>query len=139
MNDLAYKVFLETIEARGRALLRVPLDIDDTSLTPPVQILDHCQILREVVSVYEASLFDDAFSPTNTMASIPENDPFQHVLDVMIDPAVEMCAAAAEEKHRMRSGWDKNVFVLNCLSYLQVSSLSWVFEGIVLKLGNRLL
>jgi hypothetical protein len=38
----------------------------------------------------------------------------------MVDPAVTMCAAAAEEKARLRPRWDRAVFVVNCLDYLEV-------------------
>lgn len=46
---------------------------------------------------------------------------FQKALDAAIDPALEMCVSAAEEKKRARPAWDASVFVLNCLTYMQVS------------------
>lgn len=64
--------------------------------------------------VYESSLLGDE-KPAERDAG------FKRILDVMVDPAVEMCSAASEEKQRMRARWDKHVFVLNCLTYLQVS------------------
>lgn len=63
--------------------------------------------------VYESSLGDE--KPTERDAG------FKNILDVMVDPAVEMCSAASEEKQRLRARWDKHVFVLNCLTYLQVN------------------
>lgn len=39
----------------------------------------------------------------------------------MLDPAIEMCISAAEEKHRVKNAWDRQLFVLNCLSYFQVT------------------
>ncbi len=52
---------------------------------------------------------------------------FEHVLDIMVDPAIEMCTNAAEAKARAVSRWDMSVFVLNCLSYLLVSRLHLCF------------
>jgi conserved oligomeric Golgi complex subunit 6 len=65
------------------------------------------------MTVYESSLSGEE--------TLEERDSgFRRILDVMVDPAVEICGAAAEEKKRLRYGWDKEVFVLNCLTYLQV-------------------
>ncbi|KAG2052769.1 oligomeric complex COG6 [Suillus hirtellus] len=111
ITDVSYKVFFDAIEAHGRALLRIPLDSDDPSLTPPLPILEHAQLLREIMQVYDSSLLDDTTAePGQT---------FNRILDVMLDPAMEMCAAAAEEKARYRPQWDRAVFVLNCWCYLQ--------------------
>jgi hypothetical protein len=43
------------------------------------------------------------------------------LLGKAIDPAVEMCERMAE----MRGGdtWDRDVFLINCLGYLQVSAM----------------
>lgn len=48
---------------------------------------------------------------------------FQKILDIMIDPAIEMCTSTSDEKQRVRPRWDRPVYVLNCLSYLQVCFL----------------
>ena len=70
---MAYKLFYESIETQGNALSRITLvcsysslvllyfligskqDQDDRSVKPPLAILDHAQILREVMSVYQSS------------------------------------------------------------------------------------
>ncbi len=44
------------------------------------------------------------------------------ILDRMVDPAIELCVLAAEEKHRVRPSWDREVFVINAMTYLQVSA-----------------
>ena len=44
---------------------------------------------------------------------------FRDILDKMVDPAMEMCLTGAEEKKRQRPAWDKAIFVLNTLAYLQ--------------------
>ena len=67
------------------------------------------------MQVYDSSLLNEG-SPDPSEASTG----FRRILDVMVDPAVIMCAAAAEEKARLRPRWDRAVFVLNCLGYLEV-------------------
>ncbi|KAJ7462784.1 oligomeric complex COG6 [Mycena galericulata] len=112
ITEVAYKVFYDAIETQGRALLRATLDLDDPSLTPPLAILDHAQILREVMNVYESSLLGDEDEAEQTAG-------FQRILDITVDPAIEMCINNSEEKKRLRPRWDRDVYVLNCLSYLQ--------------------
>lgn len=89
-------------------------------MSPPLAILDHAQVLREIMVVYESSLpdepeggDDDDDEGSTTHAS------FREILDKMVDPAIDMCLAASEEKKRLRPGWDASVFVLNSLSWLQ--------------------
>ena len=99
-------------------------DLDDPSLTPPLAILDHAQILREIMSVYASSHLGDEDESESAAG-------FQRILDIMVDPAIEMCTSASEKKERVRPRWDRAIFVLNCLSYLQVciSLLSIVDAG----------
>ena len=66
------------------------------------------------MAVYESSLVGDE-KPDERDAGV------KRILDVMVDPAVEMCSAASEEKQRLRPRWDQHVFVLNCLTHLQAS------------------
>lgn len=58
-----------------------------------------------------------------------QNEGFRSIVDAMLDPAVEMCLTVSEEKQKVRPRWDKQVFVLNCLSYLKVCS---IFRMVVL-------
>ena len=67
------------------------------------------------MQVYDSSLLGEG-SSDHSEASLG----FRRILDIMVDPAVTMCAAAAEEKARLRPRWDRSVFVLNCLGYLEV-------------------
>ncbi|KAJ7814128.1 oligomeric complex COG6 [Mycena olivaceomarginata] len=108
ITDVAYKAFYDAIETQGRALLRATLDLDDPSLAPPLVILDHAQILREVMNVYESSLVGDE-DPAEQTAG------FQRILDVGVDPAIEFCTSNSEEKKRLRPRWDREVYVLNSL------------------------
>lgn len=144
ITQASYKVFFNTIEAQGRAILRIPLDLDDPSLAPPNFVMDHAQVLREIMLVYDSSLLDEGTDPSPVRGAEEVNDEnggdggddvdtanngnddgpnaakgFSRILDIMIDPAIAMCAAASEEKARIRPQWDSAVFVLNCLCYLK--------------------
>ncbi|KAF5357289.1 hypothetical protein D9758_005832 [Tetrapyrgos nigripes] len=111
LTEMAYKSFYDSIEAQCRGLLRAGLELDDSSVTPPIPILDHAQVLREIMSVYQSSILEDA-STSDQIAG------FRKIADVMVNPAVEMCIISAEEKKKVRHKWDMEVFVLNCLTYL---------------------
>ena len=65
------------------------------------------------MSVYQSSLLGDEDEQERTTG-------FQKVLDVIVDPLVESCIAKAEEKKRARAKWDRAVYVLNCLCFIQV-------------------
>ncbi|KAF8176766.1 oligomeric complex COG6-domain-containing protein [Pholiota molesta] len=112
ITDVAYKVFYDSIETQSHALSRTHFDLEDPSLTPPHAILDHAQILREVMQVYQSSLL-------GTEDEDEINAGFNQVLDIMIDPVVQMCITNSEEKMKARPRWDGQVFILNCLCYLQ--------------------
>lgn len=87
-------------------------DLDEAGVSPPLVILDHAQVLREMMVVYDSSLLGDE-NEEELLAG------FRDILDKMVDPAIEMCLTGAEEKKKQRPTWDKAVFVLNTLSYLQ--------------------
>ena len=76
-------------------------------------MLDHAQILREVMQVYHSSLLGNEDEDQI-------NSGFNQVLDIMVDPVIKLCVENSEEKARVRPRWDGEVFVLNCLCYLQV-------------------
>ncbi|KAI0045369.1 oligomeric complex COG6 [Auriscalpium vulgare] len=124
MTSASYQVFFDAIEAQGRALLRLALDPSDQSLTPPAALLTHAQALRSILALHTAEPSD---------APEGEDAMTARVLDVMVDPAVEMCVTAAEEKEERerRRGrvWDRKVFVLNCLTYLVSVLEAYAFTG----------
>ncbi|KAI0345229.1 oligomeric complex COG6 [Trametopsis cervina] len=130
-TDFAYSVFYEAIGTQGRLMSTMALDAHDPSVTPPLVILDHAQVLREILLVYESSLGDDLLSTDANqtpgkrdaaqVAQAMEDaaDGCRIILDKMVDPAVEMCVVASESKHRLSPTWDREVFVINVLTYLQ--------------------
>ncbi|KAF8267909.1 oligomeric complex COG6-domain-containing protein [Lactarius quietus] len=116
LGTASYAVFFDAIAAQGRALLRVSLDTSDTSLTPPQAFLTHAQDLRSILTLHTAESSDDTASSSTDPGS--EGATIDRALDALVDPAVRMCVRAAEEKHATLPGWDRPVFVLNCLTYL---------------------
>lgn len=102
----------------------------DATLSPPLALRDSAQILRDIISVYDSSLVDAEVPKAGLKAGATSNgdgddthadDSFMTLLGKAIDPAVEMCERMAE----MRGGdmWDRDVFLINCLGYLQVSPI----------------
>ena len=84
------------------------------------------------MQVYDSSLLSEGSSDPSEA-----NTGFQRILDVMVDPAVTMCDAAAEEKARLRPRWDRAVFVLNCLGYLEVRMfVGSIFSRLTLHSGG---
>ena len=115
----SYAVFFDAIAAQGRALLRISLDPTDTSLTPPQQFLTHAQDLRSILSLHTAEAADNNDNnSSDENENENENATIERALDALVDPAVQMCVHAAEEKDAAVEGWDSAVFVLNCLTYL---------------------
>ncbi|KAL1944792.1 hypothetical protein VTO73DRAFT_3222 [Trametes versicolor] len=133
LTELAYSVFSGAIETQGRSLLRVSLDLDDTGVSPPLAILDHAQVLREMMIVYESSLLGNE-DEEELQAG------FRDILDKMVDPALELTLTQADEKKRQRPAWDKAVFVLNTLAYLQSVLEPYAFttekQGVVQGLAD---
>lgn len=94
----------------------------DATLSPPLALRDACQILREIIAVYDTSLVD---------AEERETD-FAKLLDAAVDPAVEMCERMADlRKNTGNTGstWDRDVFLVNCLEYLQHTLESYAFTA----------
>lgn len=63
--------------------------------------------------VYQSSLAEDETIEVQT-------EGFKDILERMVDPAIEMCMTSSEEKQKLKPSWDRSVFVLNTLSYIQV-------------------
>lgn len=114
----SYTVFFDAIAAQGRALLRVSLDTTDTSLDPPQPFLTHAQDLRAILALHTSEADDN--NSDNSNGESEERTTIERALDALVDPAVQMCVHAADEKYAATGagGWDRPVFVLNCLTYL---------------------
>ena len=73
--------------------------------------------------MYEGSLGDEASLRRGDVSASTDDtaaEGCRAILDRMVDPAIEMCVVAAEEKHKARPSWDREVFVINAMTYLQV-------------------
>jgi hypothetical protein len=88
-------------------------------------VLDHGQILREIMVVYQSSLIDGENEEEHAVG-------FQRILDSMVDPVMEMCSNVGTERKAAKQRWDQEVFVLNCLTFLQVRVSERVFSVAVL-------
>jgi hypothetical protein len=110
LYDYADAAFFETLEAQGRSLLRF-LHAPDANLSPPLALRDATQVLREIIAVYDTSLVDAAERETD----------FARLLNTAVDPAVEMCERMADLRKQTTGTWDRDVFLVNCLEYLEVS------------------
>lgn len=72
------------------------------------------------MSVYESSVLGDE-DPEEQRRG------FKQILDTAVDPALEMCRRMADMNNKDTTGWERSVFLINCLDYLQASrSLSEV-------------
>lgn len=81
----------------------------DATLTPPLALRDATHLLQEIIGVYTSSLVD----------AQDRADDFETVLDKSLSPALEMCERMGEM--RTSDAWDRDVFMINCIGYLQVS------------------
>lgn len=104
-------------------LLSQPPDAD---LSPPQALLDSTVTLRSILSVYESSLLDS----DGPEAEREREDEFARILDAAVDPLLEMCRRMADLRvtrgTKTEEGgmeWDKAVFLVNCVSYLEVCQI----------------
>ena len=65
------------------------------------------------MSVYESSVLGDE-DPEEQRRG------FKQILDAAVDPALEMCRRMADMNSKDTTGWERSVFLINCLDYLQV-------------------
>ncbi|ORY21431.1 putative intra-golgi transport-related protein [Naematelia encephala] len=102
--------FFETLDAQGRSLLRF-LHPPDATLTPPLALRDSTQILRELIGVYDTSLVDPEERANDAS--------FKLLCEKAVEPAVEMCEKMADMRKNNGGEWERDIFLINCLSYLQ--------------------
>jgi conserved oligomeric Golgi complex subunit 6 len=68
------------------------------------------------MAVYDSSLLGHE-SPSE------QEEGFKDILDVTVDPALEMCRRMTElDVKKDVTGWDRSIFLINCIVYLQVSN-----------------
>ncbi|WVQ78637.1 hypothetical protein IAT38_000724 [Cryptococcus sp. DSM 104549] len=132
IHDQAYIAFFETLDAQGRSLLRF-LHPPDATLTPPLALRDATLILRELLGVYSTSLVDP---------SERANDKdLEKLLEKSVGPCVEMCERMGEMRRaaggagdgkdgmRGKGEWERDVFMVNCLGYLEHTLEAYDFTG----------
>ena len=95
----------------------------DDDLSPPFALRDASQVLREIMTVYDSSMLElEASSRASDAESIAEREEFNCVIDAAVGPALEMCRRMAELR-KDGTVWEKEIFLVNCTSYLQVCSV----------------
>ncbi|CCA71103.1 hypothetical protein PIIN_05038 [Serendipita indica DSM 11827] len=117
ITETSLNVFFDTVRAHGRSLLRFlhPLEAD---LAPPMALRESCMILREIMQVYDSSLIEDE-TPQQ------RQEGFRDVLDSMVKPMLDMCTTMSNlmkkpaAKGPDMSAWDRAVFMINCLVYIE--------------------
>lgn len=96
----------------------------DATLSPPLALRDSTQILREIIAVYDSSLVDES--------DRVNDEDFAKLLEKAVDPAVEMCERMADMRKGNGGDWERDIFLINCLGYLQVSPQSCLYGGMKL-------
>lgn len=95
----------------------------DDDLSPPFALRDVSQVLREIMTVYDSSMLElEAGSRASDAEGIAEREEFNGVMDAAVGPALEMCRRMAELR-KDSTVWEKEIFLVNCTSYLQVCSV----------------
>jgi hypothetical protein len=79
------------------------------------------------MNVYQSSVLEDdveVAAQDNGGDKSSDHDgvtpPFQKILDLAVDPIMESAIMKSEEKKKLRPRWDARVYVVNCLTYVQV-------------------
>lgn len=72
------------------------------------------------MTVYDSSMLElEAGDQVLDAERITEREEFNRIMDAAVGPALEMCRRMAELK-KDGTMWDKEIFLVNCTSYLQV-------------------
>lgn len=91
----------------------------DPDLLPPLALRDVSQVLREIMIVYDSSLFEGEALVGNNEKDTTGDDGFSHILGAAVEPALEMCRRMGDMK-KDTSAWEKGIFLVNCAVHLQV-------------------
>ena len=62
--------------------------------------------------MYDTSLVDES--------DRANDEDFAKLLEKAVDPAVEMCERMADMRKGNGGDWERDIFLINCLGYLQV-------------------
>ncbi|KAF8340617.1 oligomeric complex COG6-domain-containing protein [Cantharellus anzutake] len=116
VTEVSHKVFLDTIEAQGRSMLRY-LQPPNSDLLPPLPLRDFAQVLREIMTIYSSSLLEDDL-PNSKREQDKLREGFERMLDAAIDPCLEMCKRMSELK-KGATVWEKETFLINCSTFLE--------------------
>ena len=117
---MAYKLFYESIETQNHALSRIPLVCSYSLVSYNFSLL-----WNRTLSIDHPLPF-----PITRKSSFLGNEDEDEMDTGMITPVATICISNGDLKKAVRPEWDNEVFVLNCLCYLQVLFLflTWFYS-----------
>ncbi|RIB16037.1 component of oligomeric golgi complex 6 [Gigaspora rosea] len=112
ITDSASRVFFNTLNMQAEQLLRYR-QTPGADLMPPPVVKETVLQLKEIMASYETSL----------VTATEREDDFRTILDTILDPLFQMCELGANDL----SKFDKAIYMINCLHYVQSSLTPYSF------------
>lgn len=103
-------------------------------LAPPLILLDASQVLRELMSVHDSSLTSDESEDSRRA------EKFDKSVAAYMDPLVEMCSKMTKlnsSSDPAKVSWERDIFLVNCLTHLQVRKVSLIWLCGLIRLIER--
>ncbi|KAG0044297.1 Golgi transport complex subunit 6 [Gryganskiella cystojenkinii] len=111
LSEASMQVFFEAVGKQSADLLRRP-DAPGSDLGPPPAMKEAVSQLKEIMKSFDTSF-----------VQVDEgNQDFAPILSAVIDPVFQMCEIGATQ----RSTFDRAIYMMNCLHYVQ-SALVYPF------------
>lgn len=105
LSEASMQVFFDAVGKQSADLLRRP-ETPGSDLGPPPAMKETVSQLKEIMKSFDTSF-----------VQVDEgNQDFAPILSAVIDPVFQMCEIGATQ----RNAFDKAVYMMNCLHYVQV-------------------
>jgi hypothetical protein len=89
----------------------------ESDLAAPITLREASMVLREIMQVYDSALLENESAEQRA-------EGFKEVLDGNVQPMIEMCTTMGSlmkpDKGQEAMVWDRAIFMINCLLYLEV-------------------
>lgn len=130
ISVFAYQAFLATLDRLAAGLSRFQQS-PESDLAPPPPLLGTCATLKELLNVHQTSLSEsDLFGdllPLKDLDSSDESTDFSRVIQRLVTPMLALCSRMSNDivqkrprgKKEHEAEWEKEVFMINCLGYVQ--------------------
>ncbi|CAG8837418.1 21040_t:CDS:10, partial [Gigaspora margarita] len=112
LSIILKEVFFNTLNMQAEQLLRYR-QTPGADLMPPPVVKETVLQLKEIMASYETSL----------VTATEREDDFRTILDTILDPLFQMCELGANDL----SKFDKAIYMINCLHYVQSSLTPYSF------------